>query len=178
MKIQNSMPVIFCLLLLLSSCQSSTPFDQDQAVLPTADGDKLATLAEDEAPTRAVAEERNPGQEVNPAQEAQLGAPFIMGIGDTAVLDLDLQLTLQAVYDSRCPTNAQCIQAGWAEVVLGVKEGDGPTQTVQLFFSADRDDKPDTVKVSGYSITVVNVTPYPSLEQGVKEAQQATLLVK
>jgi hypothetical protein len=40
------------------------------------------------------------------------------------------------------------------------------------------DDKPDTVKVSGYSITVVNVTPYPSLEQGVKEAQQATLLVK
>ncbi len=171
--------IVVLLALMVSSCQAA-----DEPAPRPDDGASPAPLSTSAADRDGIIDPtegsgQKPGMEVDTAAEAQLGTPFSIRVGDTVLLDGDFQISLQAVNDSRCPKDAMCIQAGWAEVVLDVKDGDNPSQTVQLYLAAGKGgDKPDTMKIGTRKITVVNVTPYPSLDDDAAAEKLVTLLVK
>src|SRR5690242_12698646 len=63
-----------------------------------------------------------------------MGQQFPLHVGQSAsVAGVSSVITLRAVRnDSRCPSGAQCVQAGNAEVVLDVAQGGGAPSSVTL----------------------------------------------
>lgn len=65
---------------------------------------------------------------------------------------------LSLVEDSRCPTDAQCIQAGNAKIKIQVRKTGGAWKTFEL----NTDDNPQTVSVAGYTIKLIDINPKPA----------------
>lgn len=66
--------------------------------------------------------------------EPAVGEPFFLHPGETAdVVGTDFSVTFEEVRsDSRCPKDVQCVRAGEAVVVLGLRTGTGETSQVSL----------------------------------------------
>ncbi len=62
------------------------------------------------------------------------------------------------VEDSRCPRDAQCIQAGNARITIEVSGGKNAAQT----FEINTDDQPQTVSYGGYNIKLIDLNPKPA----------------
>jgi hypothetical protein len=62
------------------------------------------------------------------------------------------------VEDSRCPTDAQCIQAGTAKIQVELKKVGTGTKTFEMNTSG----KPKTVTFAGYTIQLIDVNPKPA----------------
>lgn len=62
------------------------------------------------------------------------------------------------VEDSRCPTDAQCIQAGDARIQIEVKNGKGLCKT----FEIGTNDKQNSIVFAGYTIRLIDLDPHPA----------------
>ena len=73
--------------------------------------------------------------------------------------------------DNRCPSDVQCVQAGWAtaRVQIGAQE-------VQLRLPGDAS-VPNAVVVGSYIITVVDIAPHPKSTEQIKQ-YTATLRIE
>lgn len=88
--------------------------------------------------------------------------------------DEALTLTFTALNEeSRCPEGVQCVWAGQATITVEAsKPGSSPASSALTVPS------PNTTSYSGYSITLVDLAPYPTAGyQPAPEEYVATLLV-
>ena len=118
----------------------------------------LATLACDDLRVSAV--------EVKPGEEIQVR----LKEGDDVFLtpdDVSFKF-VQLVGDSRCPKGALCIWGGIAEVRLAmIRQGEQPT-VVLLWIpgSITTPYRRNGLTVSGYNVTLLQLDPYPVVNQG------------
>jgi len=94
--------------------------------------------------------------------EPRFGSPadVALAVGGRVQVDAVVQVVFLGVpADSRCPATADCISAGDAAVALGVSLGTGPTVADTLHTNLG----PRSVSVGGYTITLIELTPYPEI---------------
>ncbi|WP_215242078.1 hypothetical protein [Dyadobacter helix] len=74
----------------------------------------------------------------------------------------DLKVELLSVEDSRCPINAECIQAGSAFVKFSVSDGSNETD-VAITFKGDDKGASQSFRLGSdtYELTVSQVLPFP-----------------
>ncbi len=121
--------------------------------------------------TDAVGNSTSRGVKAGPPPVVAAGVDFVLKVGEKArVGNRGPLVSFTGVpEDSRCPTDAACIRAGEAVVVLGIA-GTIVRVTVPREGSA-------TATVAGYNVTVSNVSPLPSLTRSIDPRQyRATLL--
>lgn len=82
--------------------------------------------------------------------------------------DHTASITLDSVLnDSRCPTGAQCVWAGNAEVRFIYSDG---TQNSAFILNTLPNFRTDTL-VNGYRIKLVRLNPYPQLGTAIKQSE-------
>lgn len=86
-------------------------------------------------------------------------SPFTLKIGDAAKIDSELQLTLlDAVEDSRCPSNVTCVWEGTVYVQVNLIKDDLNLGNHKIRLGENEDDKQI---FDGYSVGLVAVEPHP-----------------
>ena len=110
-----------------------------------------------------------------------LNEPFALPAGESVqVTGSDLVLTFShVVEDSRCPTMVSCFWAGRAVVEIEVQEGAAALQTITFDTNPAPTELRDTVTVSGYTIHLQSLDPYPEHPDNPIpfEAYTATLIM-
>jgi len=85
----------------------------------------------------------------------------------------DIQIVLKEVTDSRCPTGAQCIQAGEAKAVFEIT-GQGKKESITLSSVGS-----NQVASHGYLFSIKDVKPLPNLSTEIKQPDyRVTLLIE
>jgi hypothetical protein len=103
-------------------------------------------------------------------EEFTLGTPFVVKAGEINQ-DCPGQLSITLVRvenDSRCPSNANCVWAGNAEVVFIFRNVDEETEFT-LDTNASMQGSENEKEVLGYSIKLNGLTPYPEISMQIKE---------
>ncbi|RZK61058.1 MAG: hypothetical protein EOO59_06000 [Hymenobacter sp.] len=107
--------------------------------------------------------------------EAVIGQPFDLAPQQTATLPApagSISVTLKAVRDSRCPVGVQCLLAGYATVDVELADASAAVQTarISLHTKTVPNYSADSVRVTlnqrPYSLQLLDVTPYPGVENG------------
>ncbi len=94
-------------------------------------------------------------------------------VGQVALLDGVFRVGVQGVpSDSRCPMNADCVWVGDAAVAIVTSSGTGPSYADTVHTALD----PKGVARWGYSITLVELTPYPVAPGTIRQDQYAVRL--
>jgi hypothetical protein len=114
-------------------------------------------------------------------------APAVQGVFEAGRVELrqgqsldDMQsgsvLTfVEIVTDSRCPADAICVTSGFVQVRLLIEQG-GQTRDVVLTLGDMTAADTDTVEVGGFTITLVDVQPYPLASNPVDYADYTITL--
>jgi hypothetical protein len=120
----------------------------------------------------------NGGGGTDASQDASLGNPFDLGVGETAVItDADLQVTFKGVpRDSRCPEDVDCSEAGLVDVTLLIAPSSNTAQGETITISAYPRETADTV-YGEYSIALEAVAPYPVSTEEIREKDYVITLV-
>ena len=111
----------------------------------------------------------------NPDQVcARLGEPFDVRVGQTAyIADTRLSIQVDGVpEDSRCPRDVQCVWAGNARVVLGLRDGEH-TDTASLSSTLE----PHSLTRWDYRIELVNVEPETTAGQPIPQSEYRVRLL-
>ena len=92
----------------------------------------------------------------------ELAQIFQLKISENAIFEeQEISVIAERVLeDNRCPSNVDCISAGWVTVSFHVTIG-----TIEYFFQLTLDpNKPQDAEteVGGYKIRIVTVNPYPA----------------
>lgn len=97
-------------------------------------------------------------------ETAKLGEAFALRFGQSIDVEgepLSLKF-IDVVGDSRCPTGVVCVWEGNAEVALLAN-----ADTLNLNTTLD----PKSDSVDGYVITLLTVTPYPSVDEPILKSR-------
>ncbi|MCV0367318.1 MAG: hypothetical protein K5798_08685 [Nitrosopumilus sp.] len=101
-------------------------------------------------------------------KDAALDSPFTLKIGDTAKIDSELQLTvLDAVGDSRCPSDVTCVWEGAVSVQVNLIKDDLDLGNHTILLGENGDDKQI---FDGYFVKLITVEPYPSSTTPIKSS--------
>jgi hypothetical protein len=96
----------------------------------------------------------------NTLSDATSPAEVVLGVGHAVRVDGNLLVRFLGVpADSRCPARVLCVWVGDAAVALTISAGTGPSQPDTLHTALD----PKTLERGGYTVTLLEVTPYPEL---------------
>jgi hypothetical protein len=122
--------------------------------------------------------------------ELELGKPFLLSVltysdqfgasslwSDTGVFE-DLKFTISSIEDSRCPKSegdvaVGCMREGEVKVTVSLEGGDNfllvtpPTETEQ-----------NSVVFDSYKLTLIDVTPFPTIEEPVYLKKTVHLLLE
>jgi hypothetical protein len=111
-----------------------------------------------------------PGCKKNPPDASPSETSSGCALNTPCMLSDELTVTVTSINDSRCPTNAQCMWAGDAAVVV---EAGGASVTLHSNpeLGADRAD------LSGTTILLEDVTPYPGLAAPAPGTQRVMLRI-
>jgi hypothetical protein len=91
-------------------------------------------------------------------------------------LDADgLELAWLEVSDSRCPEGAVCVWEGEVGVLLGARRGDQDLGTVALTRRHPGDERAQ-MRIANRLIQLVEVTPYPVVDQEIGRAEYLAIL--
>ena len=115
------------------------------------------------------------GPPSNGPQQVKAGQPFKLSPGESAMIaNGELTITFNSVTsDSRCPSDALCIQAGEAKVSLTLQSSQG-NRNVELSTAGDN----SQVAYSGYMVQLVDLEPYPISSQSIApESYEVTLII-
>jgi hypothetical protein len=108
--------------------------------------------------------------------QVKTGEPFKLSPGESATTESgDLTITFNSVTgDSRCPSDALCIQAGEAKVSLSMQSSGGNLDAELSTAGGDT----SQVESGGYLVQLVNLEPYPISSQPIApESYEVTLVV-
>ena len=115
------------------------------------------------------------------------GQPFELVMQQAATIPASgsapISLTLTEVKDSRCPSGAQCIWAGYVAVSVRLTDATAVPQTarISLLYKGLPGYAPDSVAVTlnqrAYWLRLLDVAPYPSLV-GSSQPPTATLRLR
>lgn len=75
---------------------------------------------------------------------------------------------LDITQDSRCPENVVCVWQGLVEVEI-LFEVQGKEENIKLSSYPQFEEVPNSVNFNGYSIKLVDVTPYPNTTKKYRE---------
>lgn len=129
------------------------------------------------AGTPTLADPRAPSGEPSDVLVAQLGQPFKLSIGQSAVIE-DLAITFTAVSeDSRCPEGAQCIWAGQVKVVVRVQKDGEALGEFEMTVGTLTDGDVAAVEVAGYVLSLLGVEPYPKVGEEIGEGEYVLEMV-
>lgn len=78
--------------------------------------------------------------------------------------------------DSRCPSDVTCIWAGRAVVVVSISRDGNELGELTLAKGAG-DEELSTGSIGGYSIKLMNVSPYPISTQEIKLSQYVIIVI-
>jgi hypothetical protein len=119
--------------------------------------------------------------------EATLGQPIALVSKQPVTLPTSsgspISLTLTEVNDSRCPSGAQCIWAGYAAVTVELTDASSTVQTARLSLlnkpsaAYSLDSVTLTLNQQAYWLRLVAVNPYPSTTTG-NQPQTATIRLR
>jgi hypothetical protein len=100
----------------------------------------------------------------------KLGDEFELRFGQTVhIQDQNLSIEFASVTeDSRCPEGAICKWQGNAKVAIQVNEKDLILNTTL---------EPKEIEYSGYRIELISVSPYPKINEKIKQADYKIILV-
>lgn len=114
------------------------------------------------------------GQESEQIGFPQLNSPIKLHVNESTFLESEnLQITLNNIDDSRCPSDVTCVWAGEAKVQLNLAHGE---QSGNFTLSTMENSKP--VSFDGYLISLIKVDPYPTSIKNITPADYlATVLV-
>lgn len=106
--------------------------------------------------------------------EAQYEEPFDMGLGERALVAGEFHVTFERVTeDSRCPSDAECVQAGNAAAAFAV-ESDAGKATLTLNLGRE----PKSAASMGGELRLVALSPRPGADAVADtSAYVATLIV-
>lgn len=129
---------------------------------PISFADYVATVIVTLAAEESMA--TKPAPQSTPEPDMRLDEPFVLAAGQTVTMtDTGLRLTFISVTeDSRCPTQVTCVWAGQVIIELEVQSGSEPPQTMMIQTPTNPSGGKDTIEVSGYTIFLENVAPYPA----------------
>ena len=95
-----------------------------------------------------------------------------VGDSDSA---MDMQFSFkQVLMDSRCPSDAQCVMAGWADVEVGLIVNEGEEQIVKIRVDASEQHliHPTVLeRENGLRVMVGKLTPYPLSTQKFEDRE-------
>lgn len=119
-----------------------------------------------------------------PPSEALLRTPFVLAPGQTAVVrppGLVVEF-VRVTEDSRCPTGANCAWAGRAMILISVSSRDdtlGFGMREMLLEEGRLDPDSNGLQLAGtvYVFDLLDLEPYPSLDQQQEPDYRATLMV-
>jgi len=102
---------------------------------------------------------------------SSLGVEFSLRPGQqTSINGEDLTIKFKSVSnDSRCPTDAQCIWAGNAEINVDLTKTGNPSSTIQLN-TAGSTDLPNEANYLNYTIRITELQPYPKVDSTIAQA--------
>lgn len=83
------------------------------------------------------------------------------------------------ITDSRCPSDAVCIWAGYAAIKLSIKDNAGLVQYFSLstLASANHVFPPNDTLISGYHVKLISLLPYPITSAPQPYPYKATLQI-
>ena len=124
--------------------------------------------------------ETSPGP--TPEGTAGLGEPFTLELGASTVVDGHMLRFDHITEDSRCPSDVDCVWEGRATINLSLISGDtvdGVQLSIPGFVGMDSEPQPQqSAVVTGYTITLLQLDPYPSQDGvDVEITPMATLRV-
>jgi hypothetical protein len=67
---------------------------------------------------------------------------------------------VEIVNDSRCPADAICVTSGFVQVLVRIDQGDLTREAVLTLGDMNAGDS-DHVEIGGFTVTLVDVQPYP-----------------
>ncbi len=81
----------------------------------------------------------------------------------TGTLSEELTVSLKGLTDTRCPKDVICIQPGWVELSLLVRNSADSVSVKAVFHGNKENDKPVVFELGGrnYSLSVFKVLPVP-----------------
>ena len=81
-----------------------------------------------------------------------------------------LTVFLQSLKDTRCPQNVICIQPGWVELSVLVRNSTDSVRVETLFYANTEKDKVKTFKLGDneYGLRVYQVLPFPQEGKNLK----------
>jgi hypothetical protein len=89
-----------------------------------------------------------------------VGKKFQLGINETASVQPEgLEIKIVKIQDSRCPSTVVCIWEGRANVWIDIRQGQ-ENKTINMTTKASVNN-PSTVEFKNYSISLLQVDPYP-----------------
>lgn len=108
--------------------------------------------------------------------KANLDAPFQLQLNQAAVLESEkLKIRFSSVTeDSRCPSDAVCIWAGRATIVVNIFKNE---QNRGVFSLSTEGDDVAVAIFDKYSITLIEVEPYPTTNQTIALSEYIVTLV-
>lgn len=101
----------------------------------------------------------------------KMGSVFTLPTGTTAQADDgSLRIVFNAISeDSRCPEGTNCMWAGEAVANITVSNSEG-SETFN-FKLQGKGDKPATKKFKGYTVNLVQITPYPKSGKKIEKQE-------
>ena len=109
----------------------------------------------------------------------ELDQPITVPRGQTAVLaTTDLNLTfVDLLFESRCPSNVQCVEAGEARISIRVSQNGADEETLEM--NTNPPLKQDVVVYGDFQIQLTALNPYPEeMDQRIPARQyEATFVV-
>ncbi len=120
----------------------------------------------------------SPTANVTAAPQIHLTQPFTMRVGESVAFE-DYTITfIEVTEDSRCPSDVQCVQAGWVTVKLEVRSKGKPFAEVELSFGGFGADKSSNANMGGLLTELIDVQPVPvSTQPLAPEDYEITLVV-
>jgi hypothetical protein len=101
---------------------------------------------------------------------AELGQPFTVAVGQTAVVSEDVVvMVVELLEDSRCPADVFCIWAGRVRVLVEV-QAEGQTGQAEVILGALLQDETAAPRISGHTVELLEAQPYPLSSQDTAEA--------
>jgi len=119
-------------------------------------------------------------EEVPDIPEQNVSASYRTSIS-VSVTGQPLLVTVLEINESRCPINADCIQAGSVDLGLSISDGTTKIQVPVSFRSDSKASGHQVFELGGqlYSLVVHEVLPYPtSLEPPILEAYKINLSIE
>ncbi|MHA7131475.1 hypothetical protein [Algoriphagus namhaensis] len=109
--------------------------------------------------------------------EYTFGEEFDIQINQTTSLcDEPVSITfLEVINDSRCPQGVDCIWAGFVQVKLEL-DLNGQIYPVELSSDEPYSGIPSVVALQGYSVRLVDLTPYPAINVRIDGNQRRVIL--